>query len=85
MTRTAIKVTCIILTWAFFGIQGKAQEEVSKKFLLNSEKVELSTFFVEISPGTSFSSLNGQGASISVLSAASPYINLMSVPVSGSE
>jgi hypothetical protein len=77
-----------------------AQHSPEKKYAFNSEKVRLSNFFVEITPGTNFASLNDQFASISVLSggfilndkfsvsffsANSPKVNLLAVPPRGSE
>ena len=72
-----------------------AQESPEKKFLFNTEKLQLSTFFFEVSPMTNVTTLNRQSASIFTLSAgfilnnkfsvsfftaSSPKINLIAVP-----
>jgi hypothetical protein len=77
-----------------------AQESPEKKFVFNSEKVKLSNFFVEIAPGTNFAKINDQLVSISAFSAGfilnekfsvaffsanSPKVNLLAVPVPGSQ
>ena len=81
------------------GFSQKREEPApEKKFLFNTEKVQLSTFFFELSPGTYFSKLNGQLVStavasggfilndrfsISFFSASSPKVNLISIPENG--
>ena len=48
-----------------------AQEIPEKKFLFNTDKLQLSTFFIEVSPGTNITTLNKQAASIFSISAGS--------------
>jgi len=89
------KVSALLLSLIFVSASLFSQENPDKKFLFNSDKLTLSTFFVEIAPGTSFSKLNDQMATISVFSAGfilndrfsisffsanSPKINLIGVP-----
>jgi hypothetical protein len=93
-------VSALVFSLIFVSASIFSQENADKKFLLNSDKLKLSTFFVELAPGTSFSKLNGQTASVSVLSggfilndkfsisffsANSPKLNLINVPEPGSE
>jgi hypothetical protein len=100
MNRTLTRIAVIIIAALLTGTTLLAQELSDNSFLFRSDKVQLSTFFVEINPGTSFSSLNGQSASMSVLSAgfilndkfsisffsaASPKINLIRIPATGSQ
>ena len=100
MTRSTLKIAGLAIHMLFIMNTLSAQEIPDKKFLLNSEKVKLSTFFAEINPGTSFSSLNGQSTNISVLSvgfilndkfsisffsSSSPKINLIPIPATGSQ
>jgi hypothetical protein len=100
MNRTLTRIAVIIIAALLTGTTLAAQELSDKSFLFRSDKVQLSTFFMEINPGTSFSSLNGQSASMSVLSAGfilndkfsisffsatSPKINLIPIPATGSQ
>ncbi len=76
---------------------GQAKEG---RFLLSDSPVKLTTFYAEINPGTSFSSMNDQTVNISELSAGlilnnkfylaffmtgSPKINTVSIPDPGTE
>jgi len=93
-------IALIVLSLMLSSASVSAQESREKKFAFNSEKVKLSTFFVEITPGTNFASLNGQMAnigvfsagfilnekfSVSFFSASSPKVNLLAVPAEGSQ
>ena len=69
MKNMNLMLPILIMVLLLFGDALMAQEPDDKNFLFRSEKVQLSTFFVEIAPGTNFSSLNGQVSSTSVISA----------------
>lgn len=100
MRKKKMSVTLIALSLMIIGAAVMAQESPEKKFAFNSEKVKLSTFYVEIAPSTNFAMLNDQLANISVFSAGfilndkfsvsffsanSPKVNLLAVPASGSQ
>ena len=90
----------IVLGLILGGATVFAQESREKKFAFNSDKVKLSTFYVEIAPSTNFAKLNDQLANIGVFSAGfilndkfsvsffsanSPKVNLLGVPEPGSQ
>jgi hypothetical protein len=77
-----------------------AQAEQNTSFLFRDSKYKLSTFYAEVNPGTSFSSLNNQSVSVfevtggfilnnsiyfGFFTAGSPKINKVQVPEQGSE
>ncbi|MDX2430476.1 MAG: hypothetical protein QNK35_06055, partial [Bacteroides sp.] len=68
MRKKKMSVTLIALSLMIIGAVVMAQESPEKKFAFNSEKVKLSTFYVEIAPSTNFAMLNGQMANIGVFS-----------------
>lgn len=91
----------ILILFASFALASvsQAQDTPDNKFLFRSEKLQLSTFFVEVAPVSS-SNLNGQSVSVLSLSAGfilnkkftvsffssfSPKLNLIEVPEEGSE
>ena len=69
MRKKKMSVTLIALILMIIGAAVMAQESPEKKFAFNSEKVKLSTFYLEIAPSTNFAMLNDQLANISVFSA----------------
>ena len=99
MRKKKLSITLIALSLMVTGASVLAQKSPEKKFALNSEKVKLSTFYVEIAPSTNFAQLNDQLANIAVFSggfilndkfsvsffmANSPKLNLLAVPPQGS-
>lgn len=98
MKRSLLLLSLIILC-IVPNISVSAQETSENKFLFNSEKLQLSTFYLEVSPVSS-STLNKQKVStftlsagfilnnkfsVSFFSAAAPKINLIAVPEAGSD
>ena len=99
MRKKKLSITLIALSLMVTGAVVMAQESPEKKFAFNSEKVKLSTFYVEVAPSTNFAQLNKQLANISIFSAGfilndkfsvsffmanSPKLNLLGVPPQGS-
>jgi hypothetical protein len=99
MMRKKKLSTVIVLGLLFTGAAVLAQETPEKKYAFNSEKVNLSNFYLEVAPSTNFGQLNGQLANIGVVyggfilndkfsiaffSANSPKVNLLAVPPRGS-
>lgn len=100
MRKKLQNTTLIVFSLMLGAASVFAQESPEKKFAFNSEKVKLSTFYVEIAPSTNFAMLNGQLANIGVISAGfilndkfsvsffsanSPKVNLLAVPAPGSQ
>lgn len=100
MNKILLIFTIIWFTLIAGSNIARAQETHEKNFLFRSEKLQLSTFFVELSPQTEFSKLNGQTVNIGVFSAgfilndkfalsfymaSSPKVNLIPVPIYPSE
>ena len=94
-----IRIISLLMLVALISLSSFSQE-TDGSFLLRDGKAKLSTFYVEIAPGTSFSSLNKQLAStgelsaglilnnrftVSFFSTGSPKINTVPIPDPGSE
>ena len=93
-TMSPIKVIPLLMLLALISLSSYSQE-TEGSFLLRDGKAKLSTFYVELSPGTSFSALNKQLASTGELNAGlilnnrftvsffmtgSPKINTVAIP-----
>ena len=94
-----LKITVLFLLVAMTSLTSYSQESEGN-FLFRDSKVKLSTFYVELNPSTSFSSLNGQMVNITEFSAGfilnnrfyfsyfmtgSPKINTVEIPEPFSE
>lgn len=100
MRRSKCFILLIAVVFLNSTIICNAQDEPEKKFIFRSNKVQLSTFFVTISPMTDFAKLNGEMVnvgvfsggfilndkfSISFFSSTAPKVNRMPIPEFGSD